>query len=484
MKKSLAFIMTMLLATSLLAGCQKEPAISSSGTPSENSTVTTEPTVSDPITVVEQEREQRDLNGREFKIVTWSHILFDHVDGESDYGDAVLARIKAVEEELNCSLVFELKDPDTMITEVSASILSGDTYADVFMPILWKTSGLIAGGVTADLKTIPTLDLSKPYWDAIGNDFGNIYGKQYFAVAPMVRSYYGGMDALLFNKRILSEMQMESPYELMEKDQWTVAKLREMAKTATKDLDGIAGMSTADQWGIAGVDPVGILGLATLRAKNASFIIKNDKGALQYAMGSPAVRTSITYARDWITNDNSIFSGASANETRDVWLTGNALFYSYTLGDLLKASELEDDYGIVPFPKGESGDEYRQEIDWNRSVMCVPANITGTALDEVGYLLDSLAYHSQKEEKAQLDELKDRYTCDDESKKVIDQLAGMAKMEYSQLVASAANPTLFSATYQVYYDLMSDIGADPAAKIEEVTNQGKTALAEFMDALK
>lgn len=439
------------------------------------------------INVTEEQREQIDLGGKEFTIITWSNDLFDHVDGASDYGDAVIERNANVEKELNCTLNFVVKDPDSMVQEAVASMLSGEKYADIILPILWKTSGLISGGVVQDLNNITTLDLSKPYWDKNGTEFGNIAGKQYFAVNPMTRSYFGGMTAILFNKRIVEELSLEDPYELYKNKQWTVSKMREMAKAATLEKDGVAGMSANDQWGLAAVDPVGLLGLSAIFANEGSFIIKNDKGTLQYAMGSPIIRNTMAYMRDWIKNDNSIYAGEAVEASREVWLQGNALFYSYTLGDIRKASEVMDDFGILPFPLGDQGNEVcednKQFIDWNRSVFCVPSTLVGKDLEDVGYLLDSLAYYSQNEEAANVTELQERYAQDDTAREIIEDLSNKAVMDYSQLVASSANPELFQATYQVYYDCMGDVGIDIAGKIEEVSNAGKTALANFMNSL-
>lgn len=471
-KKVMCGLLSVLMLSMCFSGCKKSPGGSSSEVVSSKT---------DHLAVKEEKRNKVDLGGKEFTIVTFDHKLFSWTEGESDYGDAVLKRISDVEDELNCSLNFKIVDCETMLSELAAAQLAGDKYADVITPIVWNTASYISGGMLMDMNKIPNLDLSKSYWNKDdGTKFGQIGDKQYFAVCPMVQAEEYAW-TIAFNTRILSECGLESPYDLMKKNQWTLSKMREMAKAATKETNGITGMTADDQWGIAAVDKVGVLGLGILAAKGANFITKSSKGEMQYAMNTTKVKDAISYARDWLNNDNSVYSN---EDVKDVWTLGHALFYSYMFKDVTEYSKnMADDYGIVPFPRADEAEDYSMELEWNRAFLAVPEGLSEEDINDVGYLLDSLAYHSQKEYAAKWNEYKERYTCDEPSREVIDKIYSYTKYNYAQLLCPS-NGELKNATYNVYYNVLQQPNLSITDSIAAVTDSGKQAMLSWLQLVQ
>lgn len=480
MKRICAFVLAVAMLL-VAAGCNKTPA-SSGGTSGTSSSVSggEGTTSSGP---VEEEREKHDLEGKEFVIKTWTTELFDYTEGESGAGDATLQTLDSVEDELNCELTFDLVAPEAMIAEANAAIMAGEKYADVYVPILWNFAGFVTGGLAQDLTQIPNLDLSKPYWDEQGNEIGTLKGKQYFAVGSMNGSMLGGTGVVFFNKRILSETGLESPYDLVKNDQWTIQKFRDMAIAATKNLDGNGTMDENDQWGIAALDARHCLTSEILAANDCTFITKNDEGVLQYSMSLPKVTNALKLAQDLLFKDNSVLQGTE--EVADVaFRSGKALFYPFYLWKLnTTIVDMEDDFGVVPFPKGEGQTEYIGTTEWNRSVIAVPSNLDETDLADVGLLLDAWAYYSQFQIPAYHEDVADRYLRDDESAEMLELIENSARAEYCQFVASNANPALYEATYSVMYSVTADPSLNPMVEIDKVTDKGKTAIRDFMNSL-
>jgi len=255
-----------------------------------------------------------------------------------------------------------------------------------------------------------------------------------------------------------------------------------MAKLATKDTDGKQGMTVYDQWGLVAIDSVGAFGQYVLAANNAQLITKDAKG-IHYNMASTSVINTFQYVQDWICKDNSMYKNSDLEAKRNLFINGNALFYSFCLGDIKIFNNMKDDFGVVPFPKGNNQSDYVGNIDWNRSVLAVPVNIEGQDLDDVGYLLDSLARHSENEQTVYLNELKNRYTRDTESKGMIDIIDKTARLEITQLIGSTANPELFNATYKIQWDVLGDSSKSPAEYIAQYKTVGKTAVADYMKQL-
>ncbi|MEG1886981.1 MAG: extracellular solute-binding protein, partial [Oscillospiraceae bacterium] len=293
----------------------------------------------------------------------------------------------------------------------------------------------------------------------------------------------GGTSCVFFNKRIIKEMQLESPYDLVENNQWTIAKFREMAKAATKDLDGQSSWTENDQWGISALDERHTFTGSILTASNAPFLIKDSKGVVKYNGAHPNVINAFKLAQDISFNDKTMLKGGS--EITDMqFINGKALFYPFYLWKIKPISEMEDDFGIVPFPKLTPKDDYRGNMEWNRSVFAVPTQLPKEDLTQVGAVLDAIAYHSQGRITSEMDEYRNRYFRDDESAKMLELVEKSATLEYSQFLASSSNPALYEATYVVQYALMDNIANDPYKFFDEVKNKGKTAIQSFMDSIQ
>lgn len=85
-----------------------------------------------------------------------------------------------------------------------------------------------------------------------------------------------------FNKRLLEEAGLESPYEMIEKDEWNFAKLQEYAKALTKtDANGVT-----TQYGFSAYDPYGTLATTFVNANNAGIVEEVD-GKATFALVPP-----------------------------------------------------------------------------------------------------------------------------------------------------------------------------------------------------
>ena len=63
---------------------------------------------------------------------------------------------------------------------------------------------------------------------------------------------YDFTNAILFNKNMLSSLNLENPYELVDSGKWTFDVCAEMAKAAVQDANGDGQMTKDDIWGFAG----------------------------------------------------------------------------------------------------------------------------------------------------------------------------------------------------------------------------------------
>lgn len=63
---------------------------------------------------------------------------------------------------------------------------------------------------------------------------------------------------MFFNKYMIKQYSLESPYDLVKANKWTLDKVDEMASVVTNDTDGNGVLDHSDTWGlsIAGNAPI------------------------------------------------------------------------------------------------------------------------------------------------------------------------------------------------------------------------------------
>jgi len=186
-------------------------------------------------------------HGEIFEIFNARDITAEEETGDP-INDAVYRRNAVLAKKYNFILkpVFDTaRYDDAMRTAVRRAVMAGDNYFDVFMMPLFLAGGMAEEGFLVDLFDVRYLDFEKPWWDqgAVANL--SIGHKLFFAVGDSVLINKSETSAVLFNKQLITDLQLENPYELVRGGQWTLGKLGEMAKAAMADLDGNGRMGSS-----------------------------------------------------------------------------------------------------------------------------------------------------------------------------------------------------------------------------------------------
>ncbi len=315
-------------------------------------------------------------------------------------------------------------------------------------------------------------------------DIGRINGKAYFGSNSMCNVLSTETVCVYFNKKMISELGLTSPYELVNNNQWTVSKLREYCLKATKDSDGKTGMTENDNWGVTCQDfPTGFTSFIAT-ANNAKFIKKDANGFFVYNMDSTNVINSLRYTQDWITNDKSLYYSQDQEQNRKMFKTGKCLFYLNWLHDSMNFDDMTDDYGVVPYPRGDAQKKYYSNIHWSTQVVAVPKTITGDRLNEVGAILQSMAYYSKDIETAKLNDVKNLHMRDEESGKMIDTyIKNAGVIDPALLAACPANIELQRATLGLTVHV-SDVAVNVATAVSEKKSQAEELLKQYNNVIK
>ena len=470
MKKLSALFLAMLIALSTItmSGCSEKTDVSSKKEES-SSTASGE----------KLDLSNANLNGKTITIATW--IDFNNSSDSSAVATARRNYFTKIEKDLNCKLEWKIYDKETLTSQLITTALANDKFCDIAIPVMWNTASVLTNKAFIDLNSVKSVNLSADYYDQNKNDLLDIGGIQRAASCGLLCTPVSETAAVVFNKRILSECKLEDPYKLHAEGKWTVSKLREMAKKATKDLDGVSGMSLNDQYGITTLDPIALA--QDILAANGAYTITKTKGNnFSYNLNDEKVVNSLKYTQDWFCNDGSILMNSNQDTQHEQFSSGKALFYVFQLSYLEKFKDMKDTYGIVPFPRGEEAKDYNGLMNWNTSLMGIPSTVGEADREDVGFVFEALAYYSKDDNKNKTDELIGRYVRDDESVKMLDIISSTGIHTPDLIIATPRIENISNALNQVTGGT-KDITVDIPKTIASNKNALRSALNQVSATL-
>lgn len=424
------------------------------------------------------------LGGQTIEIITSrANGVFNTKKNLSGYQNACADRMSTLQSKLNCKIKVTVKSVDEIAEMAFTAIASGSKFADIMEVPIYGTSAHLSSKTVVDLRSIPTLDLSKSYLNA-GDALNSskFYGKSYFlATSEMIAD--SGM-GYFFNKRLIKENKLENPYDLVKNNKWTISKLREMAKKATKDTDGKPGMSKNDRWGMIQTSYVADGAAAVLAACNAEMIKPDGKGGAVYNTDSKEVLDAIALTTNMFVKDGTCY--AAADRDRDLWnmfMTGKGLFLGATVFTAQKIMDMDDDFGFVPFPRSDKASSMKVGTNWNSSTLMVPINPKAKDYNNVGRFLQAFGKLSEKTTKVMFDEYADRYFRDDESSQMMEKMAKVQKITTSSILGSTGDWGIHEGTYKILYNCVPG-KVSPISEIEHYKPFAVSNLKDLMFKLK
>ena len=248
--------------------------------------------------------------------------------------------------------------------KVALAIQSGgtDTY-DIIASYTRSTAVCATAGYLLNLGDIQTesyLDLSKPWWsEGLIDATETIDGKIYFATGDASTSLAQMTYCVYFNADSVEAVREESPYVLVNNNEWTLEKMLNMSKGNRVDL-GESGKDLADEG-------LGVIGTyfdwpALLHGAGVGYVTRDVTG--EFVLDSNLKGNGSTIMQ--ILTDHTTTSGDSYVHPRNVsgspvstFKEGRAMFIIAESGlAISELSEVSDfEYGCVPCPKYDAGQE-------------------------------------------------------------------------------------------------------------------------------
>ena len=350
-----------------------------------------------------------DFGGFDFRILVRFYASENHtayqardIYAEEETGDpindAVYRRNRYVEAKYNCNIVQVLADDHQR--RLANSVRAGSDDYDLYYTVFYDYATDVTKGLFADLNQFPYIDLYAPWWETRAKEELSIGWKLYFCPSDLILLHNDSSSAIVFNKQLLRDYQMDDPYELVLSGKWTIDKLFEMTKDIYRDLNGDGIMDKNDLYGFAFYrDAV----MSLVHSAGGRISAKDENDLPYMTLNSEISLTAFDKAFDLMYGPSgfNIHRELEAGDplfystAENMFMNNQFLFYWILLHDVEKFRNMDSDFGILPVPKlTEAQEEYGSTVNrYHGQALAIP--ITVSDRDRVGIILEALTAKSK-----------------------------------------------------------------------------------------
>lgn len=402
MKKTVSVILILLTLLSVLASCatdgDKPDTTSGTGTTTSK---TTEDNLEPNVPTV-------NMDGRTFTFLTdnwWGNTLMinDDFNAQERNGDRLndakyLAKVE-LETKYNCKIAeVNVNGPTDAMTKLTNTASAGDNAYDVYLArmMYWQTPA--TQGQLLDLNEVPYLDFDRPWWDSNSAKELSIANKLFGVASDISLQDENMTSCIVFNKKLIEDYNLETPYGLVNSNKWTIDKFGEMCLKVSKDIDPIGTWDEKDTYGLLYQrDTLSAFLIAsgeTYGKKDADdipYVSINDEKAVNVVLKTMDLFYSdsciqVMNLKNYIDTRNNMFQ------------QDQALFSWFYMKSVELLRTMDTNFGIIPVPKySEEQKEWFSEVSsWSATVVCLPSYLDGESLDETCIMLEAYGSEARK----------------------------------------------------------------------------------------
>ncbi len=401
-KALLSFLLAALtLSPALLSACAEKDAPISAG---ESTAVQSDSETAEELTTRHMPDVPEQNYGGEFLILTegdnggdWTtyDVWVEQADADP-INDAVYKRNDMVLEHLGVKIQ-EYRTPNgqNVLSVAQRSIQSNDDEFGAIIAGLNDGLTLAQNGQIYNLYDIPHIDLENEWWDQKCIEESRILGKVYLATGDITVIDNDATWTLMFNKQMITDLNLDVPYDLVRSNTFTFDKFEEMIKIASDDLNGDGKMDWKD-------DRFGMVTTFNTAdglffAGGGRFVKLNEELIPSNNIDTEFFSRLVTRAGEIFANKNTVIDDhktktiSSVADLRGVFEQGRGLFFGEVMQCITRMRDSETDFGVIPWPKlDENQSEYYNMMHYSVS-RGVAIPITRADIDMAGAVVEYMA---------------------------------------------------------------------------------------------
>ena len=327
-------------------------------------------------------------------------IFYEMMDVEDGYtGDAVMDAIyernRIIENRFNFTFDVEAgswgNSYAILQNQVHAGYSDGESY-ELIQLVQREAYNAAISGLLYNINKMEYIDTDKEYYFRHVNEQCCFGGYPFFAYGADSINLMAWTVGLVYNKRIAADLGIENLYDAVRGNTWTHEKLFTLADNAASDLDGDGKIkSNTDRMGL-----VGVLNrtVSTLWECSGEFLIVKDEDEMPVYNASSSERLINIMTNALNRMDSDAYDVFDTVDKIDIFMDGRSLFFSPIIGQLNTIRSMEEDYGLLPYPKYDENQAEYISRSGEGFIPCVPATCQDT--ERTSAVMQSLAYYSYK----------------------------------------------------------------------------------------
>ncbi|MGN1347282.1 MAG: hypothetical protein ACI4V1_10900 [Eubacteriales bacterium] len=414
---------------------------------------------------------ERDYGGAVFFITTPTKDYIDPDDTGTQLNRRIVERNEDVAEQFDVTLITSVTDASTMLSELTQAVAADTYYTDLLMVPVYLIGQFRAADTLINMRTLPFFDIEQPYFNQESSDMTS-GGYATYGVAGDACISPSAFSAVYMNKTILEEAGAD-PYVLYRSvidGTWTWDALMALTEAVRTGNDERAAAGLPARYTITTQNPAERLTDLVFKSAGNDYIKTGRRAIPVIGYTAKSVQGTMDVLAA-LYSDSYAITDASAGAV-NCFSGGESAFlvdYLYVMAWMTNASA---DWGVLPLPKGDEGDEYRTLISNTELVFAVPKNHTNGEVPAIllsalnaasyGYLYDEYVEHHMIE-----------ILRDNDSVNMLDLILDTASFDFA-LAFGNAYPTVADATYRLIRSCAAD------NNLEDFFSERRTAAQETL----
>lgn len=354
-----------------------------------------------------------DYNGYEFTFICEPYLddnayTTNYMVAEGETGDTLLDSVYKRNSYLSdkYNITFEQLRVTDLVTTVRNQVMGNSTEFDIIIGSARKLATLAKEGHLLDLKSVEMFDMTKSYWDNNAAEELLIGDKLFFTNCDLNVQEIAFV--VYFNKQLITEKNLTSPYEYMDNNQWTIDNWSNLVMSIHEDANGDQQYTEVDRYGTLYEHHNGRMFLYGAGVRATTNDPTTGKPVVTMMDSANKDKTEDVYSKvkkvfssasSWSIDDMSAQDLHGYNDkfdyARSLFCQDLYLFHYEGTNIIHQFADMESEFGIVPFPKYNAEQaEYRSMYPFMCAMVALPTTLKGEELQRTAQIIEDMNYFS------------------------------------------------------------------------------------------
>ncbi|MCL2814084.1 MAG: hypothetical protein FWD23_05740 [Oscillospiraceae bacterium] len=300
------------------------------------------------------------------------------------------------------------------------TIKAGDDIYDMVNLYKGSAMALASEGLFKNFHDLQNVDFSAPWWSARCAAGLAVQGRLYNMSGSILISEIDDTLAMIFNKKLAENYEVENLYSLVKQGEWTLDKMSKIVKNISSDLNGDGAYKPKDDLFGYIQDPASMTFNWVFSSDLLRGYIDGD-GKYEPNADIARCQSLVDMLYDLFVDKQSAYTGLDLYEGLKYFEDNRIFLYAIILRNIELLRGMDVDFGVLPYPKlDENQKSYLTHVGGASPIMCIP--ITNGENNRTGYVLEAMSIASYNiAVPAYYDiALKTKYSRDDDSSEMLD----------------------------------------------------------------